>query len=367
MLCIHTNVCAGYRCLLDIAPIVKLGKSHTMRRLPAGLLRSALAALTMAALAGGSVALGAQPAAAQTSAGLHASATAIEAQIASQGQQINLLSERYDRAKLALADLDAKLAVAQGSFQHDIAQLAADRSSLARVAIDSFVANGSTMGIESIVNASTDSYALRREYLQAATGSLSSAVVALEHAKVALAKSETVLKTDRSQAMQALLDVSSLSAQAQAQTAKDEATLAQLKGSLSQLANPRPLPAPLSPAGGSAAVAVQAAESQLGVPYQWGGETPGVGFDCSGLTAWAWGQAGVSLPHSAALQYDDIAHIPMSDLQPGDLIFYSFGGGGIDHVVMYIGGGEVIAAPQTGQNVQIQSLYYEDLVGAGQP
>ena len=101
---------------------------------------------------------------------------------------------------------------------------------------------------------------------------------------------------------------------------------------------------PNLPAAGGAATAVAAAESQIGVPYVWGGESPGHGFDCSGLTQWAWRQAGVDLPRTAAAQYGAIPHVPLSDLQPGDLLFWGFGG--ISHVGMYVGGGDFINAPR---------------------
>ena len=91
-----------------------------------------------------------------------------------------------------------------------------------------------------------------------------------------------------------------------------------------------------------------AAKSQEGVPYRWGGESPGGGFDCSGLTQWAWGRAGVSLPRTAAAQYGAIAHVSLSSLEPGDLLFWG-AGGGISHVGMYVGGGDVIDAPETGR------------------
>ena len=109
-----------------------------------------------------------------------------------------------------------------------------------------------------------------------------------------------------------------------------------------------------------------AAESQIGVPYVWAGSSPGVGFDCSGLTMWAWAHAGVSLSHSAAAQYDESVHVPLSDLQPGDLLFYREGGT-IGHVTMYVGPGQMVQAMETGTNIQITGIWTSGLVGAGRP
>jgi cell wall-associated NlpC family hydrolase len=126
-------------------------------------------------------------------------------------------------------------------------------------------------------------------------------------------------------------------------------------------------PPPVIAPSGGAGRAVAAAESQIGVPYEWGGEDPGVGFDCSGLTQWAWGQAGVSLPRTAQEQYDAVEHVSLSALEPGDLLFWGGGPGDIGHVGMYVGGGEVIHAPETGEVVHIQPIWNSDLVGAGRP
>lgn len=114
-----------------------------------------------------------------------------------------------------------------------------------------------------------------------------------------------------------------------------------------------------------AARAVAAAQTQLGVPYVWGGSTPGVGFDCSGLTQWAWGQAGRYLPHSAQMQFDVTRRVAISDLQPGDLVF--FDSPVIGHVGMYVGSGTMIEAPRTGLTVRYSSIYRSSLVGAGRP
>ena len=111
-------------------------------------------------------------------------------------------------------------------------------------------------------------------------------------------------------------------------------------------------PAPPPPSSGRGAAAVAAAASQLGTPYVWGGSSPG-GFDCSGLTMWAWRQAGVSLPRVTYSQRGAGTVVPLSQAQPGDLVFYS----GFGHVALYAGGGQVIHAPRTGDVVKYSSVY----------
>jgi cell wall-associated NlpC family hydrolase len=123
-------------------------------------------------------------------------------------------------------------------------------------------------------------------------------------------------------------------------------------------------PPPPPPPGSGAAVAVQAARSVLGVPYHFGGASPKTGFDCSGLTMWSWAQAGVALPHSAAMQYAMLPHVPTSDLEPGDLVFFYQP---ISHVGIYIGGGQMIDAPYTGTFVRIDPIYWSVYSGAGRP
>jgi cell wall-associated NlpC family hydrolase len=117
------------------------------------------------------------------------------------------------------------------------------------------------------------------------------------------------------------------------------------------------------PASGGAATAVAAAKSKLGSPYVWAAAGPST-FDCSGLTMWAWAQAGVSLPHSSSMQYGSGSKVSVSSLQPGDLVFY---GSPIHHVALYVGGGQVIHAPQTGDVVRYASVDMMPIVGAVRP
>jgi cell wall-associated NlpC family hydrolase len=108
---------------------------------------------------------------------------------------------------------------------------------------------------------------------------------------------------------------------------------------------------------------VGVALSKLNTPYVWGGSAPG-GFDCSGLVMWAYAQVGVALPHSTYAQWGYGVSVSKDQLQPGDLVFFD----GLGHVGIYIGGGQFVHAPHTGDVVRISSLdeswYAQTYVGA---
>ena len=116
---------------------------------------------------------------------------------------------------------------------------------------------------------------------------------------------------------------------------------------------------PPSQYGGVVGVAMQ----YLGTPYAWGGASP-AGFDCSGFVAFVFEQVGVSLPHYSGAQYSYGVPVPRDQLQPGDLVFFD----GLGHVGIYIGGGQFVHAPHTGDVVKITSMsepwYAATYVGA---
>jgi len=108
------------------------------------------------------------------------------------------------------------------------------------------------------------------------------------------------------------------------------------------------------------AQALQAAISRLGYPYIWGAAGP-TSFDCSGLVMWAYQQVGISLPHYTGSQWNSGVHVARSDLEPGDLVFFF---SNISHVGMYIGNGMMIDAPNFGEDVKVQPIYWNEFVGA---
>ena len=117
----------------------------------------------------------------------------------------------------------------------------------------------------------------------------------------------------------------------------------------------RPIPAgpPPDPDTEGAQKAIQFARDQLGKPYIWGAEGPDA-YDCSGLTMKAWKAGGVTMDHWTGSQYAQTRPIRLTDVQPGDLIFYNQ----MQHVALYIGDGKIIHAPHAGSTVQIEDMYY---------
>src|ERR671931_471597 len=112
--------------------------------------------------------------------------------------------------------------------------------------------------------------------------------------------------------------------------------------------SPPPSGPPPQTHGGVVGIALQ----YLGVPYRWGGASPS-GFDCSGFVMYVFAKVGVYLPHSSYMQFHMGRYVPRSELQPGDVVFFN----GASHEGIYIGGGQFVHAPHTGDVVKISSLY----------
>ena len=118
-----------------------------------------------------------------------------------------------------------------------------------------------------------------------------------------------------------------------------------------------------------ASAAIAAALSKLGSPYVWGDEGPTT-FDCSGLMQWSYLQAGLVLPRVSGDQYFATTPIPTDQMQPGDLLVYAYDlsdGSTIHHIAMYIGDGQMVHAPRTGDVVRVVPVYYDGLYGVGRP
>jgi len=361
--------------------------------------RAALVAGAVVTVLAGVLGVSSRPAVADALSSAQAQAAQITTQLATDQQRLDTTAQQYDAAEQQVAQVDQQITQIKSAVSQDRAQVDSDTTNLRQEAVASYMSGTSDSDLQTLFSTGGEEAVVAGEYQSVASGNISGAIDSLGVAQSHLAAQQSQLQSAQSQAQTALDQASAAQQSAQATVADQEATLARVKGQIGTLvaqrqaaqaaaehaaflarvasaavatkpahsggpSRPQPV-LPNLPASGGAATALAAAESQIGVPYVWGGESPGHGFDCSGLTQWAWRQAGVDLPRTAAAQYDAIAHVPLSDLQPGDLLFWGFGG--ISHVGMYVGGGEIINAPETGELVRIEPIWNDGLVGAGRP
>jgi cell wall-associated NlpC family hydrolase len=329
--------------------------------------------------------------------------------------QIQVLSGQVQAADFKLSQLDSEIAANQAAVTRDQSTVSKDTSQLRVQAISDYTDSGTTNQITDMFSGNVNTSGIRSEYSSIATGNVTTTIDRLHTAQSALEVTQSALRKQQTAATATRDALASEESQASALVSEDQSTLNSVNAHIQALVkqqqeeaaaaaaaaaqrafnaklaaskaaqaaaaaqsarqtatgtgtsgggttsgsgagggstNPVAADPPPVPAG--AAGAIQAAESQLNVPYVWGGETPGVGFDCSGLVQWSWAQAGVSLPRTSGAQYEATTHIPLADIEPGDLLFY--GPDGADHVAMYIGGGEMIEAPETGQVVHITGV-----------
>jgi cell wall-associated NlpC family hydrolase len=284
----------------------------------------------------------------------------LEDQLDQQNRQADQLVEQYNQSRLALARIRKALKGLQQQASGAEADLRELQVALGARASAAYV-QGAGSAVAAVLGSDDPAAAIDRvqvlDLLAAHDGDL---MDRLGVAGQALdARKRDLAAAEKAQAA----EVDRLGAKkAEVERAADRtrALLRRMEAASRPSAPSRPSNPPASPppsgggggASGSAAAAVSYARAQVGDPYCYGGAGPGC-FDCSGLTMMAWQQAGVSLPHSSAAQYNVGRRISASELQPGDLIFYY---SPISHVSIYIGGGQRISATHTGDYVRVQSL-----------
>jgi cell wall-associated NlpC family hydrolase len=296
--------------------------------------------------------------------------------------QFEAAVERWNNAKYELQQVQAKLADAKAMRDAAEKDAARSREALAERAVDAYTGMGSDLDV--LLGAqSFGEFSDRLEFMGQIAQSDSDLAAKADAAgqradwaaqqyaqAVADAQSHLNEMTNEREQIQAnLAEQQQLAAQLSQEwrdaiAAQEAAAAAAAAQEQAALSNPAPSAPPSGggfvpdPNVGAAANAVAAARSVIGAPYVFGAAGPS-SFDCSGLTMWAWAQAGVYLPHSALAQLGSLPHVPLSSVAPGDIIYY---GSTSPHVAIYIGSGQIIHArhPGPGGQVQYDSLYGYD-------
>ena len=268
-----------------------------------------------------------------------------------------------DAAAQAQAEADAAAAQAQAAQDAAAQAASTDVDSLyqayltAQSAADEAVANGSDADtINATAQAAQDAYAVYVEAQNQADAAAQAAADAQAQADAA-----AQAQADAEAAAQAQADAEAAAAAAAQEASEAQAQAAQTEAPQTEAENTS---SGSSSSGSSLGAQVAAYATQfVGNPYVWGGSSLTGGADCSGFTMAVYSQFGVSLPHSAAAQSGYGSDVSLSDLQPGDLLFYD-NGGGIGHVTMYIGNGQVVHASSSTTGIIISSVDYRTPVCA---
>ena len=292
----------------------------------------------------------------------HPTVTSVQKRLGQLALKNTHLVEKYDRAQVAVqrrakAVDQAQATAAKARDAYRRAHLEFAQFVQAQYESDDFGAAGALLD-----SSSGSNYLDRLDTLDMMSTHNAQIVDAVAQARQAAADAEAKAEHMLATARHLRSDLAAQKHQVETQIRKYQTLLATLNSAqqyaYQQATNPAVTASALSSMNlaqaptAAAEKAVKFALAQVGKPYSWGAAGP-YSYDCSGLTMAAWAHAGVSLPHSAAEQYNYGTHVPISALLPGDLVFFYQP---IGHVTIYIGNGMMVSAPTEGQDVSVVPL-----------
>jgi peptidoglycan DL-endopeptidase CwlO len=271
--------------------------------------------------------------------------------------EINNLSNRYDALRIQLEQARAEIQIARLTERRDRRLLAIDRMAVADIAAAGYMAGGISPSFQLLESRNPQAILDRASILSELEQQNGTKLDLVAAANLATQRASMAATQESAQAVK-------LSADMRVQVAKIQAKENVLNSAVYSKAleiYQRTGHYPVRLNGDSIGVqAVRAALAELGKPYEWGAAGPNA-FDCSGLVVWAYAHVGISLEHYTGDLWNEGEHIPFSQLRPGDLIFFF---ADLGHVGIFLGRGLMIDAPDWGQPVQIQRIWWAFAVGA---
>jgi len=273
--------------------------------------------------------------------------------------EINALSEQYDGLRIQLGRAQADAQIANKAVTRVQAALATGQQAVARLAAENYMNAGLDPALQPLTAGNPQQFLSQASTITEVDQSSGDEVSMLS-------SEENQALRDRQTADQQLAAVSALEAQMstkkQAIDRKiEQVNSAAMKQAMEIFTQTGQFPDITIPTANTVgALALRAALTRRGDPYVWGAAGPDA-FDCSGLVVWAFAQEGITLPHYTGDLWNSGVHVPLNGLEPGDLIFFF---ANISHVGIYLGDGLMVDAPDFGETVEVQAIYWSAVVGA---
>jgi cell wall-associated NlpC family hydrolase len=297
-----------------------------------------------------------------------APATSAEAAelVAARGHELEVVTEQFNEARETLTAQQAAAQTAAAQLEQATAALATAQQQVRGIARSAWTGEGLGSFQALMTSDSAEDFVDRMSTLQIVAGHQNGILAEAAGANVAAAQAQAAAVDAATQAQATYDKVAAQQADLQKQVAEYQAVYDQLSaqerqavvdahGDRASRSADRETAAASGPVvanSEAAQVAVDVAMAQRGKPYVWAAAGPG-SFDCSGLTAFAYKAAGIDLPHSSAQQSRMGQAVARADLQPGDLVFFY---SPVSHVGIYIGNGQMVHAPTSGDVVKVASV-----------
>jgi cell wall-associated NlpC family hydrolase len=295
-----------------------------------------------------------------------APATSAEAAriVAAKAHDLEVLSEKFDTARETLTRQQATVQVATVTATKATATLAVAQRQVRGIARSAFTGDGTSPFRAMMTSKNAGDFITRVSTLETIAGHQGAILHTAAVASLAASRAQTTAQKAAAAAKAQFDAVVAQQAALKKEIATYQAQFDRLSAAEKQAASAVPQRAsrsdrqpvaasgPVVASSQAAQIAVDTALAQRGKPYVWAADGPG-SFDCSGLTAYAYGAAGISLAHSSALQSRTGQAVSRADLQPGDLVFFY---SPVSHVGIYIGNGQMVHAPTSGDVVKIANV-----------
>jgi cell wall-associated NlpC family hydrolase len=282
----------------------------------------------------------------------------IEAKANKLSEQIDNLSEQYDGLQIQLTQARQEVKIARENATRDAQLLGTDRAYINAIAVNNYMTGGLNPTLQLLQSTTPQAMLDRASIITQLQHEAGAKVNLVATAQVAAQRAQAAANQEEQRAVQLKATMAKTVAKIQArENVLNSQAFAQAAAIFQQTGH-----YPITSVQGNS-IGVQAlnhALTRIGDPYVWAAAGPSE-FDCSGLVMWAYDQVGVHLLHFTGDQWNEGEHIPRSELEPGDLVFFY---AAISHVGLYVGNGLMVDAPSAGQDVQIQPIDWANFVGA---